>query len=151
MARKERTLRLLVSSAPVAILLAALGCQGSSSVTGPASGTAAANIAGAWNGTFQSDDVTACGNSSAFASLQQQGSEVTGTLKTSDCGIAGYFKGTLSGYTLTGSISMEGCVGGKFSGSVTTTGISLSIGDLTKPLVTGDAVVMSGGIVTLAR
>ena len=137
----------------ISIALAALACQNSNSVTGPPSGNATpvASIAGSWNGSFQPDDSRACGNSSASATFQQDGSGVTGTLRTSDCGVSGYFKGTLMGDTLIGSLSMEGCIGGGVSGTVSRSTISLSIGDLTKPLVTGDTPVMTGGIVTLSR
>jgi len=151
MARKERILPFLALIASVAFALVFLGCQGSNSVSGPATGTASANIAGTWSGFFQSDDLTTCGNSGAVATFQQDGANVTGNLETSACGVAGYFRGTLAGNLLTGSISMEGCVGGQFSGTVSPTGFSLSIGDLTKPLVTGDRVIMSGGVVTLRR
>lgn len=155
MRRKERILpSVLITFLPVALvslMLGALGCQGSGSVTGPSTGTATANIAGTWSGTFQSDDLTSCGNSPAVVTFQQDGANVTGNIETSACGVAGYFKATIAGSLLTGSISMQGCVGGQFSGTASGTTMSLSIGDMTKPLVTGDKVVLSGGVLTLRR
>jgi hypothetical protein len=134
----------------VTFALACLCCQDSNSVTAP-TGTVspAAGIAGAWSGTFEAND-SSCGKSSALATFQQNGANVTGNLKTSTCGVAGYFSGTLQGDTLIGSIKMEGCTGGEVSGIVGAAQISLSVGDLTKPLVT-DRPVMIGGIVTLHR
>jgi hypothetical protein len=137
----------------VSVAFAALACQNSNSVTGLPSGGAApaASIAGSWNGTFQPNDSMTCGNSSASAIFQQDGSRVTGTLRTSDCGVSGYFKGTVMGDMLVGSVAMDGCVGGGVSGTVSGSAISLSVGDLTKPLITGETPVMTGGIVTLSR
>ncbi len=137
----------------VSVALAALACQNSNSVTGPPSGNAtpASSVAGSWSGTFQPNDSVTCSGSSAAATFQQDGSRVTGNLRTSDCGVSGYFKGTLMGNTLVGSIAMDGCVGGGVSGTVSGSAISLSIGDLTKPLITGETPVMTGGQVTLSR
>lgn len=153
MARKERLLSVLVLAAAVALTLAGAGCNGSNSVTGPTAGggTQAANIAGSWSGGFQSDDATSCGSSGASAIFQQVGSEVTGNLQTSDCGVHGYFKATVSGNSLTGSVSMEGCVGGQLSGTINGNTLSLAIADLTKPLVTAERSIMPGGVVTLRR
>jgi hypothetical protein len=155
MRRKERILPLVfaafVAVALLTIVLGGLGCQGSSSVTGPPTATAAANVAGTWTGTFQSDDLTSCGDSPAVVTFQQDGANVTGNIETSACGVRGNLKGTMAGSQLTGSVSMQGCVGGGFSGTVSGTAISLSIGDMYKPLVTGDKVVLPGGIVTLRR
>lgn len=137
----------------VGIALAALACQNSNSMTGPPSGGAApaASIAGSWSGSFQPNDSMTCGGSSASATFQQDGSRVTGNLRTSDCGVSGYFKGTLTGDMLVGSVVMDGCVGGGVSGTVSGSAISLAIGDLTKPLITGETPVMTGGLVTLSR
>jgi hypothetical protein len=155
MRRKERTLPLVFLAALVAafvvIAVSALGCGNSSNtMSGPTMNTGSANIAGTWSGSFQSDS-SSCAASSASMTLQQDGSNVTGNLQTSTCGVAGLFKGTLNGSMLTGSIAMEGCIGGQLSGTVSNTGIALSVGDLTKPLITGDQVVMWGGVVTLRR
>ena len=149
----SRPLRTLIRAAiSASVALAALACQNSNSVTGPPSGAVApaASIAGSWSGSFAADG-SGCGNSSASAIFQQNGSQVTGSLRTSDCGVSGYFTGTLSGNMLTGSIKMDGCVGGGVSGTVNGSAMSLSIADLTKPLVTGETPVMTGGIVTLSR
>ncbi len=142
--------RLLIAASAVAVLT--VGCQNSNSMTGPSTGTAssAARIAGSWSGTFQAYD-SHCGGSSASASFQQDGTAVTGLLTTSACGVGGYFKGTIQGSMLVGSVEMAGCTGGGVSGTVSESQISLSIGDLTKPLVTGDRPVMAGGAVSLRR
>jgi hypothetical protein len=50
-----------------------------------------------------------------------------------------------------GKIAMEGCVGGGVSGTINGSEISLSISDLTKPLVTFDKPVLMGGVVKLRR
>ena len=151
MGRKERLLSLLGVAAIAVFVLSIGGCNNSSAtMTGPTA-PASANITGSWNGGFQSDDVSNCGNSGASAVFQQVGSEVTGNLQTSDCGVRGYFKATVSGNSLTGSVAMEGCVGGKLSGMISGNTLSIQIADLTKPLVTDDRTIMSGGVVTLNR
>jgi hypothetical protein len=152
--QSSKPYRTLIRAAiSVSVALAALACQNSNSVTGPPSGNAtpASSVAGSWSGTFQPNDSMTCSGSSASATFQQDGSKVTGSLRTSDCGVSGYFKGTLMGNTLVGSIAMDGCVGGGVSGTVSGSAISLSIGDLTKPLITGETPVMTGGQVTLSR
>jgi hypothetical protein len=137
----------------VTIALASIGCQGSSTVTGPSGGVVgpAASIAGTWSGTYQSDDLTGCGGSSATATFQQNGTTVTGLVSTSSCGVTGYFKGRVQGNLVTGAVAMEGCVGGGTSGTISGSELVLSIGDMTKPLVTGDKVIMYGGVVTFHR
>jgi hypothetical protein len=144
------TLVLAVLLAPA---LAALGCQGSNSVTGPPAGTVSpsSSVAGTWSGTFLSDDLSRCGGSIATATFEQVGSTVTGNVTTSSCGVSGYFKGTVQGNMLIGSIAMAGCVGGGVSGTLNGSELSLSITDLTKPLVTGERPVMLGGDATLRR
>jgi hypothetical protein len=136
----------------VMIALAFPGCQNSSTVTGPSTRVSpVASLAGTWTGTFLPDDSTRCGGSSAVATFQQSGADVTGNISTSECGVAGYFKGTISGDLLTGRISMTGCVGGGVSGTISGSQLNISVGDLTKPLVTGDNVVMAGGAASLRR
>jgi hypothetical protein len=159
MANKESSMRPTarnLSRFPTLLLtvaLAALACQNSSSVTGPSNDVAApaGNVTGSWSGTFQSDDIQNCGGSTATATFQQVGSTVTGNVVTSTCGVGGLFQGTLQGNTLMGKIAMEGCVGGGASGTINGSEISLSISDLTKPLVTFDKPVLMGGVVTLRR
>ncbi|HKF43300.1 MAG TPA: hypothetical protein VKG01_09380 [Thermoanaerobaculia bacterium] len=152
MGRKERLLFPLLVAVIAALALVIAGCNNSSnSVTGPPAAPASANMTGSWSGGFQSDDVSNCGNSTASATFQQIGSEVTGNLQTSDCGVRGYFKATVSGNNVTGSVAMEGCVGGKLSGVISGNTLSLQIADLTKPLVTEDHTIMSGGVVTMSR
>jgi hypothetical protein len=137
----------------VTIALVPIACQGSNTVTGPPGGAVepAANIAGTWSGSYLSDDSTGCGSSTATATFQQNGATVTGLVSTSSCGVTGYFKGTVQGNLVTGAVAMEGCVGGGASGTITGSELSLGIGDLTKPLITGDRVIMYGGVVTLHR
>jgi hypothetical protein len=137
----------------LAVALAALACQNSNSVTGPSNNVAApaGNVTGTWSGTFQSYDPSGCGSSTASATFEQLGATITGKLVTSSCGVSGAFKGTLQGNMLLGSISMEGCVGGGVSGTMNGSELSLTIGDLTKPLITFDKPVMTGGAVILQR
>jgi hypothetical protein len=152
MARKERLLSLLVVAVFAALVLTATGCNGSGTVTGPSTGgTASVSIAGSWSGGFQSDDAMTCGSSTATAVFQQVGSEVTGNLQTSECGVHGYFSATISGNSLTGSVAMQGCVGGKLSGTINGSTLTFAVADLTKPLVTADRSIMPGGVVTLTR
>jgi hypothetical protein len=149
---KDRNLTLILAVL-LSIALASLGCQGSNSVTGPPAGTvsSSSSVAGTWNGNFMSDDLSSCGGSTATATFEQVGSTVTGKVATSSCGVSGYFKGTVQGNMLIGSIAMEGCVGGGVSGTINGSELSLSISDLTKPLVTGERPLMLGGVATLRR
>ena len=59
--------------------------------------------------------------------------------------------GTISGNLLTGSVKMTGCVGGAVTATLNGSQLSLAVGDLTKPLITGEAPVMYGGAVSLHR
>jgi hypothetical protein len=137
----------------VTIALVPIGCQGSDTVTGPSGGAVApaANIAGTWSGSYQSDDPAGCGSSTATATFQQKGATVTGLVSTSSCGVTGYFKGTVQGNLVTGAVAMEGCVGGGASGTISGSELSLAIGDLTKPLITGDRIIKYGGVVAFHR
>lgn len=138
----------------LALALAASACSDSSPVTAPSTGnvtTSAANVAGDWSGTFSAWDPASCSGSTASASFHQNGAAVTGILKTSQCGVAGSFKGTMHGNLLTGAIDMPGCVGGGVTGLLDGSTITLSIGDMTKPLVTDDMVIMAGGALSLHR
>lgn len=149
---KDRNLTLELAVL-LATALAPLGCQGSNSVTGPPAGAVspASSVGGTWSGTFMSYDLSSCGASTATATFEQIGSTVTGKVATSSCGVSGYFKGTVQGNMLIGSIAMQGCVGGGVSGTINGSELSLSISDLTKPLVTGERPVMLGGIATFRR
>src|SRR5215475_6901747 len=119
MGRKERLLSVLVIAACAVLLVAVAGCSNdSNSMTGPTTAPAGADITGAWSGGFESDDPSSCGNSTASATFQQIGSDVTGSLQTSECGVRGYFKATVSGTSVTGSVSMVGCAGGRLSGTI---------------------------------
>ena len=152
MRSRARRLPLVLLALLVTIAVVPLGCQGSSTVTGPSGGAvAAASIDGTWSGTYRSDDTSGCGSSSASATFRQEGATVTGIVSTSSCGVTGYFKGTVQGNMVTGAVAMEGCVGGGASGTVNGSDFVLSIGDLTKPLVTGDQSIMYGGVVSFHR
>jgi hypothetical protein len=152
MRSRARHLTLIPPALLVAIVLIPIGCQGSATVTGPPLATApATSIAGAWSGTFSSDGTAGCGSSSATAIFQQDGANVTGNVSTSSCGVTGNFKGTIQGNMVYGAVAMNGCTGGGASGVIDGSELILSIGDLTKPLVTGDRVIMSGGVATFHR
>ena len=75
----------------------------------------------------------------------------TGNVTTNACGPHGFFKATMSGNSLTGSIDMGGCTGGGVMGQIDGAVLSLAIGDFYKPLVTENQVVMEGGSATLQR
>jgi hypothetical protein len=153
MRSRARHVTLTVLVLLITIAFVPIGCQGSNTVTGSSGGAVApaANIAGTWSGSFRSDDSTGCGSSTATATFQQTGATVTGLVSTSSCGVTGYFKGTVQGNLVTGAVAMEGCVGGGASGTINGAELSLGIGDLTKPLITGDRVIMYGGVVSLHR
>ena len=142
-----------VTALLLTVALSSLACQNSNSVTGPSNNVAApaGSVTGSWSGTFESDDMSGCGGSTASATFQQVGANVTGNLVTSTCGVGGAFIGTLQGNTLSGKIAMEGCVGGGVYGTINGSELSLSVSDMTKPLVTFDKTVMAGGVVTLRR
>ena len=145
----------LLSAASCLAILVIASCSDSNMVTSPAATgsltTSSANIAGSWSGRYEAFEPKRCEASTATASFTQNGSSVTGILKTNGCGVAGSFKGTLTGDNLMGLIDMAGCVGGGVSGTIHNGEITLSIGDMTKPLITGDTVIMSGGSLTLRR
>ena len=150
---REPTLTAVVFAA-AALALIAGGCKDSNSVAGPSTGIsspAVASIAGTWTGTFRPDS-RKCSESAATASFQQTGAEVTGTFLTGSCGVTGRFHGTLRGNELTGQIAMQGCTGGVVSGNVSGPAVSLTVGDVTRLLVTGNEDVMYyGGVLSLHR
>lgn len=150
MSSRARQLPLIPLALLVTIALLPLGCGDSDSITGPSMG-ASASINGTWSGNFVSNDPAGCGTSSATAVFRQDGATVTGNVSTSTCGVAGTFKGNVQGSLVTGAVSMAGCVGGGASGTISGAELVLSIGDLTKPLITGDKTIMYGGIVTFHR
>ena len=136
--------------AAVAALAVTLACKDSNAVTAPLSSPMGASVAGTWTGTFQSDS-SGCASSQLTATFTQTGSQVTGTLSGTSCGSSGAFKGTMSGNQLNGNIEMLGCSGGAVSATVSGTGLSLTVGDLTRPIVSGQQVVMYGGAASLQR
>ncbi len=148
--RAERRTAFLTGLAVVGGLALLVACKDSNMVTAPANSPTAAAMAGTWTGTY-SPDSASCTGTTMTATFQQTGSKVTGTFQTSACGPSGAFKGTVSGNTLTGSIEMMGCTGGAVSGTVSASGLTLEINDMYRPLVTGNAVVMTGGSASLTR
>ena len=135
----------------VGILTLVLACKDSSNMmTAPVASPAVANVAGTWTGTFHSDS-NACASSQLTATFQQSGAQVTGTLSGTSCGSSGVFRGMVSGNELTGNIEMLGCSGGAVSATISGSGLSLSVGDLTRPIVSGTEVVMYGGAASLQR
>ena len=147
-----RSSRLLLPLLALAVLAAA-ACSNSNGVTAPnvTITTSGANVAGAWSGSYTANDPGKCASSAASATFTQNGGVVTGIIKTSNCAVAGSFKGRVEGDTLMGLIDMPGCVGGGVNGTLVGSELHLSLGDMTKPLITGDTVIMSGGYVTLRR
>ena len=145
--------RPILAGVAAAGLVFTLSCNNSKDmVTSPGVTSPAANVAGTWSGTFQPDVATKCTGSTAQARLTQNGHMVTGSFEASSCGISGTFKGTVQGDMLSGTVNMIGCTGGAVSGTVTASGLSLTIGDFHKTLLPGGPEdVMSGGIVSLSR
>jgi hypothetical protein len=154
--RRTRSIPAVFASASALVvgLAFASACGDSNGVTSPTTTTvttSAANVAGAWSGSYTAYDPAKCTSSAASATFSQNGTTVTGILRTSQCGVAGSFKGTVNGDTLMGAIDMTGCVGGAVTGTLSGSELRLSLGDMTKPLITGDTVIMAGGSVTLRR
>jgi hypothetical protein len=143
---------LAAASALVLFLLAAACNNMSYTATSPAGSmnTSSASVAGSWTGSYAAND-SRCGGSVASATFTQDGAKVTGIIRTNDCGVAGSFKGQMEGNTLVGLIDTPGCVGGGVTGTVQGGQLHLSLGDMTKPLITGDQIIMTGGAVSLHR
>ena len=153
LARRKPILSLLIAGAAAASLIAVAACKDSSNnVAGPAVMTSV-NVTGTWFGTFRAG-TSGCPAAPMTATLTQTGARVTGTVVTPNCGLSsGYLKATIDGNQLSGTIGMMGCTGGAVNGTVSADGkqIAFSMGDLTKPLVTGDTVIAPGGDVTLTK
>jgi hypothetical protein len=132
--------------------LVAVGCSGdSSTVAGPAAmSPAGTNVAGTWTGSFASGSAL-CSSAAVTATLEQNGTEITGQMAAPDCGVSGSFRGSLDGALVTGYFNMPGCVGGSTAGQVNGSAMSLTIDDLRKPLVTGDRIILPGGTLNLRR
>ncbi|HEX4439821.1 MAG TPA: hypothetical protein VH854_07100 [Thermoanaerobaculia bacterium] len=148
LARRKLVLSLLIAGA---VLVTSAACTDSSNtVAGPAS-MASVNVSGTWTGTFHSGS-GGCSAAPMTATLTQTGARVTGTVITPNCGLSsGYLKATIDGNQLTGTIGMMGCTGGAVNGTVSASQIAFSMGDLTKPLVTGDKVISPGGDASLSK
>lgn len=143
---RKPPLAVLALAAIVALL--GSGCNDANEIAGPAT-LAGANVSGTWAGTYQSNGP--CAAVAATATLQQEGSQVSGIFKADSCGIAGAVRGTVQGNSFVGSVNMLGCTGGAISGTVSGGSLTLSVGDFYKELVTGDREVLPGGAVTLRR
>jgi hypothetical protein len=124
------------------------GCSESNDVTGPA---VFADVSGEWSGQYASTVESLCANNVATASFSQRGNQVTGVFKATGCGVGGNFRGTVSGNTVTGKVSMPGCTGGYVNGVVEGGALSLTVGDFRKDLIAGDAEVLPGGQASLQR
>lgn len=145
--------RFLAAAACTAVvaLMASAGCNDSNAVTSPGPMATGANVAGTWNGDFQSDSPAMCSGSAATASFTQTGNVVSGSFQATGCGINGAFRGQVDGTHLTGSVNMMGCTGGAVSGTVTNAGLTITVEEFKKPLVTGDRPVYPGGTASFSR
>jgi hypothetical protein len=148
----ERKVMMAGLAAAGALAMLSAACKDSNSIAAPAltSPSAAVNVAGTWTGSFQSYSTT-CSGSVVSATFQQNGSDVTGMVVAASCGIRGTFRGAVSGNDLTGHVEMQGCTGGVVLGTASESGLSLTIGDFTRPVVSGDAIVVYGGAARLHR
>jgi hypothetical protein len=144
----DRKLPLALLAAAAVFVLLPLGCNESNTIAGPST-SMGANLAGTWAGTYQS--YGACGAAPASATLEQQGSQVTGIFRAASCDIGGTLRGTVQGNVFMGRVNMTGCTGGAVSGTMSGASLTLTVGDFYKALVTGDQEVMPGGTVTLQR
>jgi hypothetical protein len=133
--KKSTFLRGLAALAVSALILA--GCNDSSPTEPMLAATPTpiltpGNIAGAWTGTYSSDNIEICVISGipAQATFEQDGSTVRGTLNapTSPCFTlqARTFTGTLHGNTLVGSVGTFGYVQGTVSGATIEIGLGVN-------------------------
>lgn len=144
----DRKLPLALLFAAAVLALLPLGCNESNTITSPVTAPAM-SLAGAWSGTYRSHG--ACGAAPASATLEQEGSQVTGIFRAASCDIGGVLSGTVQGNVFVGKVSMTGCTGGAVSGTISGGNLTLTVGDFYKDLVAGDQEVMPGGSVTLQR
>jgi hypothetical protein len=140
--------RSLLSAA--VLLITALACKDSNTVAGPSAALPAVNLAGTWTGSYSSNAMS-CPTTPVTITFAQDGADVTGSVTTNACGPHGFFKGRVSGNSVTGNVDMGGCTGGGVLGEIHGNVLSLSIGDFYKPLVTENQVIIEGGAVTLSR
>jgi hypothetical protein len=149
--RTERRKAFLAGFVAAGVLALLPGCKDSSNmVSAPTTTVAPASVSGTWTGTYRSNLMT-CANAPVTLSLQQSGANVTGMFTTSSCGPNGTFKGTVQGSQLVGAVDMLGCTGGAVNGQISPSGMSITVGDLYRPLVTGTSVVAAGGGASLNR
>ena len=122
----NRLLRWCTATATAMLLINGCNDSSSSSPTGPKSPVTpappAGDISGTWIGAYRTNDYVDCDTTVALpaqAIFQQSGSNVTGTLTANGpCGLGYAFAGTLSGNTLSGSISADGFGGGTAYGTL---------------------------------
>jgi len=149
--RTARRKAFLAGFVAAGVLAALPGCKDSSNmVTSPTTTVAPAGVSGTWTGTYRSDMMN-CASAPVTLTLQQSGANVTGTFTTSSCGPNGSFRGTVQGSQLVGAVEMLGCTGGAVNGQIGPSGMSITVGDLYRPLVTGTQVVAAGGGASLNR
>jgi hypothetical protein len=134
-----------------ATAMATARCNDSNTMTSPGPAATGADVAGSWSGDFQSDNPSLCSGSAATASFTQTGNVVTGSFQATGCGIDGTFRGQVDGTHLSGSVNMMGCTGGAVSGTLTSAGLTITIDEFKKPLVTGDRPVYPGGTASFSR
>jgi len=153
LARHIRIRSLVAAGAAAAVLVVSAACNNSSNTVAGPTAMASVNVSGTWTGTFSSG-TGACSAVPMTATLTQTGNRVTGVVVTTKCGLSsGYLKASIDGHQLNGTIGMMGCTGGAVNGTVSANAsqIAFSMGDLTKPLVTGDQVIAPGGDATLTK
>jgi hypothetical protein len=94
---------LMLALAAAGLIAGTAQCKNSNSIAGPAP---AANVAGAWTGTFVPGDPD-CGPNPAQASFTVEGQSVVGTLSApGGCGFQYVqFQGTIDGNILKGTVS----------------------------------------------
>ena len=91
------------------------------------------DISGVWSGPFQTNDSADChSDPAANATFSQNGLDVTGTITTiaNTCGFGGDFQGTLSGNSLTGTLTRVGFGQASVTGSVSVTEILLKVSNM---------------------
>ena len=119
-------------------------------MTAPVASPAVANVAGTWTGTFHSDS-NACASSHAHGDVPAERRPGHRHAVRHVLRQLGRLQGHGERQSADGNIEMLGCSGGAVSATISGSGLSLSVGDLTRPIVSGTEVVMYGGAASLQR